>query len=431
MNPPGKNNWILLYKIEGARQIFVKSGTLKTATITKNNAKTTVQQFEFVLPSDAKVGSYRVSYATEGAGFVDFLFNKEDVAFSFDPTNADASITFSKSEENIIFQDYIRDISVLQQKIDSLQVSYLKNPSLNTVNLYSSELKKITLLHKIYSKKSAGKLVEHFINATNKYNKPKIATTSQEYMNAIIGHYFDRIDLNSIPLYNSAFLINRITDYVFYMNYSEDQKTQEKLYQKSIETVLKQVKNMVFKKDILEYVITQFINFKNVALVDYLFETYYDKLPKNLQNLAFKKRALSKVSVEVGRIAPEITWNENGRNYKLSTLQEAQNYLLVFWSSGCSHCLREIPLLHTFTQNKKNLKVIAFGMENDDIDWKKQISKFTGWHHALGLKKWENSTARAYQIYSTPTYIVLDKNKKIIAKPETLEGLKKIITYLE
>ena len=70
-------------------------------------------------------------------------------------------------------------------------------------------------------------------------------------------------------------------------------------------------------------------------------------------------------------------------------------------------------------------------METDDIEWKNLTSKYIGWHHALGLKKWENPTARTYQIYSTPTYIVLDKNKKIIAKPETLDELKKIIKYLE
>ena len=105
--------------------------------------------------------------------------------------------------------------------------------------------------------------------------------------------------------------------------------------------------------------------------------------------------------------------------------------MLVFWSTGCGHCLREIPQLNAFTKDIKNSKVIAFAMENDDKEWNKMKQNLIGWHHILGLQKWENPIARTYQIYSTPTYIVLDNNKKIIAKPETLEELKKIMKYLE
>ena len=129
----------------------------------------------------------------------------------------------------------------------------------------------------------------------------------------------------------------------------------------------------------------------------------------------------------------QLTWKENvdGKAYKLSTLNDAQNYVLVFWSTGCSHCLREIPVLYKHTQNKKKIKVIAFSLENNDKDWKKHIVKYPKWHNAIGLNKWENPIARTYQIFSTPTYIVLDKNKKIIAKPNTLEEVRKIVEYLE
>ena len=424
LNSSEKYTWVILYKIEGTRQIFVKNATITAVS------NSTLKQFEFELPKDANIGFYRVSYTNDDIEFVDFIFNKEDVSFSFDPKNVETTIVFTISEENILYQKYIKAIVIAQQKIDSLQVSYLKNPSITTANLYASQTKKIALLQRASIQKGAGKLAQNFIIATHKYNSPEIAKTPQEYLSAIIQHYFDVIDLNDPVLYNSTFLINRITDYVFYMNYSEDEKTQEKLYQKSIATVLEQVKNSPFKKEIIEYLVTQFIHFKNVAIVDYLFETYYDTLPKNNQNTEFKKSALEKISVEIGRIAPEIIWKENNTSYKLSTINEARNYVLVFWSTACPHCLREIPELNAFTQNKKHIKVIAFGMEENEKDWEKHILKLKGWHHILGMGKWENPTASAYQIYSTPTYIVLDNTKKIIAKPETLEELKKIIRYL-
>ena len=133
----------------------------------------------------------------------------------------------------------------------------------------------------------------------------------------------------------------------------------------------------------------------------------------------------------IGRVAPEITWSSNGKNYKLSTLNDIPYYVLVFWSTGCGHCLREIPVLYQHTQNSKNVKVVAFSLENNDKDWKNHIKKYPNWHNVIGLKKWENPIARTYQIFSTPTYIVLNKEKKIIAKPNTIEEVQKIVQYLD
>lgn len=419
MNSSEKYTWVILYKIEGARQVFVKSGKIANG------------KFSFELPANAKPGAYRISYKTEGKGFADFLFNKENVAFTFNPEKAEETIRFSKSTENKLYQEYIHIVSTQQYKTDSLQIDYLKNPQAKTASLYEAQLAKIAGLQKQYLAKSKGKMVYHFIKATNRHNSADLAKDSQVYLKSINNHFFDTIDFNNEALYNSTFLVDRITDFVFYMNYSEDPNKQRELYETAVKRVLEKAKNETFKKDIIEFLITQFVNAGNIDFADYLLNSFYKKLPTKIQSTEFTANYLEKTAVGIGRIAPEITWNTNGKDYKLSTINEANNYVLVFWSTGCGHCLREIPQLYTFTKDIKNSKVIAFAMENDDLEWEKITQNFTGWHHALGLKKWENPIARTYQIYSTPTYIVLDKNKKIIAKPETLDELQKIIKYLE
>lgn len=419
MNPSEKHTWVILYKIEGARQVFVKSEKIANG------------KFSFELPANAKPGAYRVSYKTEGNGFADFLFNKENVAFTFNPEKAEETIRFSKSTENKLYQEYINIVSTQQYRTDSLQIDYLKNPQAKTASLYEIQLAKIADLQKQYLTKAKGKMVYHFIKATNRHNRADIAKDPQVYLKSINNHFFDTIDFNNKALYNSTFLIDRITDFVFYMNYSKDPIKQRELYETAVKSVLEKAKNETFKKDITEFLITQFVNAGNIDFADYLLNSFYKKLPTHIQSTEFTVSYLEKTAVGIGRIAPEITWNTNGKDYNLSTINEANNYVLIFWSTGCGHCLREVPKLYTFTKDIKNSKVIAFAMENDDSDWKKMTQSFTDWHHALGLKKWENPIARAYQIYSTPTYIVLDKNKKIIAKPETLDELKKVIKYLE
>ena len=131
---------------------------------------------------------------------------------------------------------------------------------------------------------------------------------------------------------------------------------------------------------------------------------------KSYNNQNFIKEKLALFTTAIGSIAPNFSWKENNQNFSLSSINEAENYVLVFWSTDCSHCLREIPELHKSLQQKSNIKVIAFAMERNDTGWKKMKGTLSNWHHVLGLNKWENKIARTYNILSTPTYFILDNN---------------------
>ena len=116
---------------------------------------------------------------------------------------------------------------------------------------------------------------------------------------------------------------------------------------------------------------------------------------------------------------------------KLSELNGAEKYIIVFWNSGCSHCLDEIPQLQKFIKSykKTKLKVIAVGLEDDNKAWKEKIKSFPEFTNVLGLGKWDNEIGNKYDVKETPTYFVLDKAKHIIAKPDDFEALKAFIIY--
>lgn len=431
MTTPKKNNWVLLYKVEGARQVFIKNTNIKKEKAVVNGQEREIGTFNFELPADAKPGSYRVTYQLKGGGFVDFLFNKENVAFTFDTKDPESTIVFSASKDNSIYQEYLYRIGVAQHKTDSLQVAYLKKPSKNLADAYKKSINDINTLQKKYAQQSKGTLAHNFIKATNRYNSPTISTSSRAYVDGVVNHFFDNINFEDKTLYNSSFLVDRINDYVFYLNYSDDGPTQEKLHKNAIHKVLGLVKNKTFKRDVIEFLISQFTSQKNVVLVDYLFDNYYKKLPATLQNQEFTTKILESLVAEVGRIAPDFSWKSNQKSYTLSALNDAQNYILVFWSTGCSHCLREIPKLYEKTKDLKNIKVIAFSLETEAKDWNNYIPKLKNWHNVLGLKKWDNKIARTYQIYSTPTYFILNKDKKIIAKSRAFQEVEKMINMLK
>jgi thiol-disulfide isomerase/thioredoxin len=396
---------------------------VKKDTVFVDGVKKLIANFEFELPEKSQKGSYRATYALKGAGFIDFLFNNEDISFTFNPEYPEQSVSFLKSEENKLYKGYLEAINTKQQKLDSIQMVALRNPNDSVSKTYKRILEKVNDVQSRYLEKSKNMMVNHFIKATLRKNSPEIIMSMQNYLSSFKVGFFDNMDFSDEVLYNSSFLVDRITNYIFDLNYSKKAALQQKIYKESIAKVMTKIQNLEFKKDISEFLITQFEASKNIEIVDYIFDNYYKKLPEGLQSEKFTTEILGKLAVEIGRIAPDFSWKEDESEYSLATLKGAKYYVLAFWSTGCSHCLREIPQLHTFMKNKTSTKVIAFGMEKDNYAWDNYIHRLSGWHHVLGLGKWENKTARTYQVYSTPTYLVLDANKKIIAKPDTIKDV--------
>ena len=428
MNPKiKKSDWIILYKIEGTKQVFINNTSIITDSIAVNGQNEVVGNFELNIPSSAQSGTYRINYRLEGENFVDFIYNKEDVSFIFNPDYPEQSITFSESLENQLLSTYIETVSIAQQQLDSIQVAVLQNPNLDLKAPYKKAKKNVDSIQNKFTETTKNKYIAPFIRANARNNPNVILTSVRAYMSNLKDSYFNALDFSNTTLINSAFLTNKILEYVFYINFSEDKQTQQNLYKKSIETVLSKIKSQPYKKDIIEFIIAQFEASKNIELIDYLFKFHYNKLPKTLQNQKFISEKEALFAAEIGRIAPDFSWEENGKTLKLSTLNDAEKYVLVFWSTSCSHCLREIPLLHAYMEDKTNIKVIALALEEDAFVWENYSkTNLSGWHNVLGLNKWQNKVSKTYQVFSTPSYYVLDKDKKIIAKPNEIIDVKAI-----
>ena len=425
-----ESDWVILYKIESTQQVFVANTTIKKGSLVVDGKKAAIGTFSFLLPKGAKSGVYRATYKLKGAGSVDFIFNKENVNFTFNPKSPETTVMFSSAKENIIYRQYLAAISQKQEKLDSIQIAVLRNKTLVLDVEYKKAYREVVAVQKSFLTRTMGKYVHPFVKASLRKIPLEIIKTPQEYMSNVTTTFFDTIDFSDKTLINSTFITNKIIEYVFYVNYSDDQTQQNNLFKKSIDVVLSKIKDPEYKIDIIVFLITKFESINNLESIDYLLENQYKKLPKSIQDQEFVAQKKKLFAAEIGRIAPDFSWTENGKTLQLSTLNNAENYLLVFWSTDCSHCLTEIPQLYDHLQGNKRLKVIAFAMEKNDLRWKKMKTHLPYWHHVLGLKKWQNETAVTYNINATPNYFVLDKNKKIIGKPVLLEDLKIFLKQL-
>ncbi|MEZ7946434.1 MAG: thioredoxin-like domain-containing protein [Flavobacteriaceae bacterium] len=422
MSPIENSSWVLLYKIEGTKQIFVKN------TQVRKEGKTGF--FEFSLPTDAKVGSYRIKYSMKRDGFMDFLFNKENIAFEFNPKDLENTIVFHESKENQLYISFLKKIYTAQYTLDSLQSEYFRNPSSLIKEAYIRSLGNFQKIEKEYILASEEKLVNHFIKASLRYNSSEIFERPVDYISSSITHFFDHIDFSNKTLYNSTFLFDKISEYVVSLNVAANPAQKQEFYKKASKAAIEKSTTISFKTDVINYLISQFAEIKNAVLVDHLFANYFDKLPKENQNIKLKNKILAQLRIAIGRVAPDFSWTENGKELRLSSLKDGLSYVLIFYSTECSHCLREVPEIFDYMKGKTNTKVIAFAMETSAKTWTNYQLKMPGWYHVLGLGKWGNNTARTYQINSTPTYFVLGMDKEIISIPKTLNDLKLVLREL-
>jgi thiol-disulfide isomerase/thioredoxin len=430
MTPPEKSDWVILYKIEGAKQKFVTNTTIKFDTINVGGEQQVLGKFQFDLKKDAKPGAYRATYRNRGAGFVDFYFNKENVEFIFNPKYPDQSVVFTSSRENKLYNEYLEAYALVQNKIDKNQASFINDENKDAKKAYKKGVKELEDVQEIYENKSEGMLVNHFIKASQRYNPSSPFENMQEYLSSTVDNFFKYVDFKSDALYNSSFLIDRITDYVFYLHSSEDKQLQQKLLRESIIKVMDKVSSGKLRKAATEFLITSLADKRNGEAVDWMFSKYYDVLPADQFDAEFKKEKVQLLSATVGRIAPDFSWKEGDKEMKLSTLNDGENYLLVFWSTSCPHCVKEIPVLHKSLLNNKKVSVISFGIENtaDIVIWTEFVKNLPNWHNAMGTHpdyKFDNETVKKYNLLGTPSYFILNSNKKIIAMPEHLEDVQK------
>jgi thiol-disulfide isomerase/thioredoxin len=410
-------SWVALYQLKGAKQIYITDTTIA-------NGKFTVE-----IPQNTSKGMYRLLYKMDGKSFIDFIYDNENINLKFDPNNPLQTLVFLASEENKIYNSYLKKSNDLKQQLDALQYSYFGlKTDIEKDKAHKDYQNLLKTFHENqfqYEAQSSNKLANHFIKTGNKYYSKTLIESPQIYMNNEKAHFFDFINFSDPVLINSTVISQNVLNYVFYLNVSEDVSMQIALYKSAINEVMGKIgENILLKSEIITTLLYSFSQSENVTLINYLLENYYNKLPEAVKNNADIKTILDKVKLAVGKLAPDFSWEENGTSQSLYKLNKATTYVLVFWSTSCSHCINEIPEFYEYSKTKTNFKVIDVAIENEAELFDKYASKFTEWINVLGLNKWQNPIARSYEINSTPTYFILDSKKIIIAKPLYLEDVK-------
>lgn len=412
-SPAKEYSWLIAYRLKPGTQVYAADTAIKDGTFALN------------LPEGSPPGTYRLVYAVPQEEFYfDVLYDgNEAIKLTF---NIEKGVNFTASEENILFSTYFKEIQIVNERLIAFYAS-----GSSDVNAYRKVLKKYREVQYLYEKKSEGLLANQFIKANQPYI-PSNYLQVQDYMKNRKSFYFESLDFTNIALQASGFLTDKLTNYVFTALPLETLKKSEteKVMQANIDTVFEKLRGVsdAYNFHVLYTLWTQSSasDFNDTA--DYLYNSYLKTSPA----IANNKEIIDKIKIynrlRLGAIAPDISWKKGKTTNKLSALEGSENYVLVFWSSTCGHCLKELPALHKEIKKNATVKVVAVGLEDDEISWNIEAPKLETFEHAIALGKWESEYAALYDIRATPTYFILDANKRIIAKPE---NDKEVIEFLK
>jgi peroxiredoxin len=107
---------------------------------------------------------------------------------------------------------------------------------------------------------------------------------------------------------------------------------------------------------------------------------------------------------------------------------KAKYKLVIFGASWCEQCRFEMTqLLPRYQEWKaKGVEVVFISLDTD----KKEFETFAAHFPFLSscdYKKWDTQVAKEYYISSSPTFFLLDKRNKILARPVSVQHLQTLI----
>jgi thiol-disulfide isomerase/thioredoxin len=376
------------------------------------------------LDASIPAGVYKLVYALPQSDHnFEFIYNgTEDVVFNFDRATG---VEFINSKENQLFQSYKQTISKAQNEV----LQFYTQKTLDSIK-YRKHLLQIDSLQNSYETLSKGLIASHFIVASKPYVPSKVVT-AETYMESAKSHYFKPMNFQDTILQNSNFLIDKSIDYILGMHPSDTPPFQQ--YTANIDAVYQAFSNtkQAYQLISLNTLKELLIKSQQEALAVYLTKTYVLPLAIELSATELVLSLQTFLRVAVGAKAPnfEIQDPLTALQTSLYELKDTTTYILIFWSSDCGHCMKELPQVHSYISNhpEKDLKIIAIGLEKKPQPWGEVIKKWPTITHTIAEGKWGHSITKKYDIQATPSYFVLDASKTITSKPYLFKDLKAVL----
>jgi len=401
------------------------------------------EKFTLTAPANIEAGVYRFQYSQNSlSDYVDVIINgkEKNITFELDVLQPIESRipTFTASDENIKWYAYVAQSNKQLQKIEVLNQVLAQYPNATdkivqqVEQAIKKEKKKFHSAFEVFCKTNAatwaGAMVQ---NKPVYFANPKQDFRLQDFERR--AHFWDNITTTNPKLLNTPLYTEHILNYLrYYMNpemqFGENEMNEG--FIKSVNTTMQKFSgNDETKKFAVKYLQLGFKEIGNEKVLQYIDQTYAETIAQCNDNAsdktALEKRLQGYATLKIGNKAPSINFvDASGTAQTLASIT-ADSTIVVFWASWCPHCIETMPKLNEWASTQKNTKILAISLDDDKTAYTDAIKNLPNMQHSCDYKKWEGNVVTDYYIAGTPTFIRLDKDKKIVGKYSSFEELKK------
>ena len=361
---------------------------------------------------------------TEYGQTVDFLYDDAPIKILVKDIDDNSTVDFLDSQANrdwyayqVIKEQTFNSLNLLKpilRDYDKDSEFYIK--SLNEYEQLQNAFVSFTdslMLHDNY----ASKLIK-----VDRFPSLNLNDDFKKQRNDMIANFFNDVDFNDLSLIPTDVLTNKIFDFLS-IQLTSDQNQEQQIMSLILasDNVLNRASvNFEMYKFIFRFLIESFNELKINEVVDYLTRIPYSENIECAENQYNELLLIAEFNsrARIGGIAKNISgttiFDESFDLYSIDN----DFTIVYFWSYTCDHCRENIKDLKIFLDENPDFSLVAVSVKGDLKKIKNLVkkTKLNGYFYHDGLE-WNCPFVDDYAVTGTPSFYLLDKEKKIVYKP--------------
>lgn len=394
-----------------------------------------------------KGGKYAV--VVPGPTYFEVLIDEDqDFKMSTDSSDFIMNMTVKGSEANELYYDYVQYINRKKDDVAAL------NAQLSTFASDSAKSLEITQQIVDINNEVQAEQKRLFSSNTDNWGAQVIGmsipidipdaptdedgniTDSLFQYRYYLAHYFDHVPLDDPKVVRTPEFDRKLKEF-FNTALMQQPDTMAKYADAMLEKV-------AYDDELFKY-ITHFCtyNFETSKVMGmdaafvHMVENYYmkDRTPwMDSTSLAkVTERALRMKPTLLGNRAPQMRLHDTTGTRFTSLYDVQADWTVVYiWDPECGHCKKENPKVVDFYERfqDRGVKVYSVGNPHENEEWIEYLRKHEDMNKLINVSdspEHPSPFRTYYDVHSTPVVLLLDKDKKIVAKKIGIEQLEQIL----
>ena len=368
---------------------------------------------------------------------LDFLADGNKIHITAGHDLSQAGLQVLASESNRIYFEYVRRKEDHRLRMDLLTMLLLNYPEKDTFYaLTIAEAQRVDSDFQAFLSRILSEDPNSMVSRIIRFNEleliipDRLSPSQREFLKS---HYFDGIDLSDTLWLHTRELPGKVVNYLsLFVVPGGSREKQEILFIAAADSLMKfTAGSPEVQAAVAGYLTDGFQAYGFEKVLQHIVENYMlgNSCVSEEEESKLKLRMEGFRKLAAGNPAPDFEETEaRGKQIRLSRMGEDMR-LLFFWSSDCPHCEAILPGLKAlWSEYRGKLGIIGISVDKDEAAWRKALAdKELPWSNIAELQGWDGPIVKAYYIYATPTFLLVDRDMKIVAKPLNVAEIRSFI----